>query len=212
MKRAFPFVLASLIMASSAYAQPVPVPVMSTEEVGGYMGIGAELETRIDGDLNGDGEIDTVFIERGEDNRTLTVMLAYREETDMGHEAKGVLELDAYPLGAATLTIKKGVLVIEDLTGGTTAINATYRYRYDPATSRMRLIGLDAKQYSRTNAHGWSSMSWNLLNGDFVRQQAALHEGPGDAAYDNPVSKTTKRQVKAIYMEETPSPEDVLSD
>jgi hypothetical protein len=32
------------------------------------------------------------------------------------------------------LEAKKGVLLITDLTGGTTAIQSTYRYRYEAAT------------------------------------------------------------------------------
>ena len=105
---------------------------------------------------------------RGEDLRYARVMLAYRSEVDFGHQPVGELELDASPLGPAALSIRNGVLVIEDLTGGTTATATTYRYRYDQPHHQMRLIGIDAERYSRTSSHDIIKVSWNLLNGDHV--------------------------------------------
>ncbi|MDP3746413.1 MAG: hypothetical protein Q8Q88_05110 [Phenylobacterium sp.] len=196
-------------IAMPAMAQRVPVPPMSAEEVKGMVEP-AELEVRLDGDFNGDGEIDTVFIARGEDKRELTAMLAYRSEVDLGHQPVGVLQLDAYPLGPANLSIRNGVLMIKDLTGGTSAVATTYRYRYDPKAEKMRLIGLDAKAYSRTNAHGWREVSWNLLTGDQVVSEAELNTGGGEEAYAKPVVKKAKRPSRPIHMENTPSPDDVF--
>lgn len=201
--------LTTALIAMPAMAQHIPIPPMSDEDVKGMIAP-AELEVALDGDFNGDGEIDTVFIARAEDKRELTAMLAYRGEVDLGHQPVGELQLDPYPLGAASLSVRNGVLVIEDLTGGTSATAATYRYRYDPKVEKMRLIGLDAKYYSRTNAHSWREVSWNLLTGDQVISEAALNTGAGDQAYAKPVVKKAKRPSRPIHMENTPSPEDVL--
>ncbi len=167
---------------------------------------GLELETRIDGDLDGDGRPDTVYVERGEEVRRLHVLLG-------GTTPAGVLEMDPYPVqrGEALLEItKKGVLVVGDLTGGSSATSSTYRFRYDGKAGRMRLIGLDAKFYSRTNRHGWSSASWNLLTGDYVEESAELIETPTDAAYADPVVTRGKRPTGPVYMEDTPSGESLI--
>ncbi len=192
-----------LAAATPAAAQRIAVPVMSDDEVRGMLDTGNELEARLDGDLNGDGEIDTIFVERGDDVRRVHVLVAYRSEVDLGHQPAGMLTLDPYPVpgSGASLSIKKGVLVVEDLSGGTSATAATYRYRYDPARETMRLIGLDAKYYSRTNSHGWSSVSWNLLNGDFVRESAELRGSGEDADYGPVTTRRSKRPAKATAME-----------
>ncbi|MGO1000807.1 hypothetical protein [Lysobacter sp. CA196] len=202
---------AALLTGAPAMAQPVPIPAMSAEQVAGMLDGGTRLEKRIDGDLNGDGEIDTVLLGRGEDQRSLTVWLAYRSEVDVGHQPVGTLQLDPYPLGDAGLSIRKGVLVIEDLTGGTTATQSTYRYRYDAKAERMRLIGLDAQSYSRTNSHGTVKLSWNLLTGDRIVERGEVNDsGQGDQAINYAPAKREKKPNKPLYMETTPNPDSLL--
>jgi hypothetical protein len=201
--------LLALGWAPAAWAQRVPVPVMGEAEI--KLRLGAdELEGRLDGDLDGDGEVDTVYVQRGEDSRKLSVMVAYRSEVDLGHDPVGELTLDPYPLGPASLEIRKGVLVVDDLTGGTSATAATYRYRFDLAKRRMRLIGLDAKFYSRTNNHGWRSVSWNLLTGAYIEEEADLIEGP-EKEYGPVRTKRGRRLVKVVWMEDTPSAEALVT-
>lgn len=199
------------LLAIPASAQPVPIPKMSADEVKGMLDDGQTLEKRLDGDFSGDGESDTVFIGRSEDKRSLSAMLAYRSEVDLGHQPVGVLELDAYPQGPASLSIRKGVLVIEDLTGGTSATQTTYRYRYDPKVTRMRLIGLDTERYSRTNSHGTIKLSWNLLTGDRVVERGEPNvSGKGEEAIVYAPAKRDKKPSKPLYMETTPNPDDLL--
>ncbi|MGO4259297.1 hypothetical protein [Lysobacter sp. TAB13] len=203
--------MALCAFSAPAWAQHIAVPKMSAEEVNGMLDTGARLESRVDGDFDGDGEIDTVFVGRGEDKRSLSAMLAYRSEVDLGHQPVGVLELDVSPLGDAQVSIRKGVLVIEDLTGGTTATQTTYRYRYDPKQTRMRLIGLDAQRYSRTNSHGTIKLSWNLLTGDRVIERGEPNEtGKGDEAIIYAPAKRDKKPSKPLYMETTPNPDELL--
>jgi len=118
----------ALILAAAtalpASAQRAHVPAMPDDVLKDQLGKGEELETRLDGDLNGDGEIDTVAVGRNgeDDTRKLRVFLGYVGETDMGHDPGGVLVLDPYPVGGpAELSLNKGVLLIKDLTGGTSA-------------------------------------------------------------------------------------------
>lgn len=204
--------LAALLLASGgAQAMQRPaVPVMSDDEINATLEAGEEIENRVDGDLNGDGDIDTAWIVRGEDKRVLRVQFAARGEFDMYHEPAGSAELDPFPLGPAEMTISKGILVVKDLTGGTTAVSATYRYRGDRTRPKMRLIGLDATLYSRTYAHDGAEMSWNLLTGDVIATKMKLVGSGENATYDKSAVQRFKRPVKVAHMEDTPSAEETL--
>lgn len=202
---------AMLLVSGTAQALQRPeIPPMSDDEIRADLKDGEEIETRVDGDMNGDGDIDNAWIVRGEDTRTLHVSFAARGEYDLYREPAGRVELDPYPLGPAEMTVSKGVLVIKDLTGGTTAISATYRFRGEKTQPKMRLIGLDATLYSRTYAHDGAEMSWNVLTGDVIATKMKLVGSGENANYDKSAVKRFKRPVKALYMEDTPSAEETL--
>ncbi|MFY2764511.1 hypothetical protein [Arenimonas sp. MALMAid1274] len=168
---------------------------------------GAVIETRLDADFNGDGLVDTAYVARVPDEwRKLAVMMGYAEETDMGHEPAGEAEMDPYPLGSATLSVKKGVLLVEDLAGGTSATASTYRYRFDPAQRRMRLIGDDVAYYSRTNQHDKVEISTNRLTGQRIRQVFKL-DADGYAPQP-PVKEAVP--TAPVYMEDAPLPDVTL--
>ncbi|MGN6692428.1 MAG: hypothetical protein ACTHJU_15945 [Sphingopyxis sp.] len=205
-------VLAAFLLApgTTQAMQGPEIPPMSDDEIRADLKDGEEIETRVDGDMNGDGDIDTAWIVRGEDRRTLHVSLAVRGEYDAYHAPAGSMELDAYPLGPAEMTVAKGVLLVKDLTGGTTAISATYRFRGERAQPKMRLIGLDATLYSRTYAHDGAEMSWNLLTGDVIATKLTIVGSGENATYDKSAVKRFKRPVKTWYLESTPNAEDSL--
>lgn len=161
-----------------------------------------EIEVRLDGDFTGDGLDDVAFIAASEEKRVLIVMAGYVDEFDVGHEPIGQVELETFPLGTASLSFKKGVLIVEDLTGGTTAINALYRYRFDKTKKRMQLIGDDVTQYSRTNQHDSLKVSTNRLTGTSISQVSKLK----DDGYEDQPQVIKKVSTKAIYMEDTPNP------
>lgn len=165
---------------------------------------GETLEARVDGDLDGDGMADTVWLTSSEDKRELVVHL-----TDGGSEA---LVLDTSPLGPGQLSIGNGVLRFDDLAGGTTAIAATRRYRFDKNAIRMRLIGYDATLYSRTQQHDGFEVSWNLLTGAAVVRKLHLNtSGKGDAAFDHVSERKVIRRSPRIWLWKTPAPEDVIA-
>ena len=111
-----------------------------------------------------------------------------------------------------SLSIDGTVLKFEDLTGGTTAVASTRRFRYDRAHKRMRLIGLDATVYSRTNAHDGFEASWNLLNGDTFTRELRLVEGAGEDPYENGRERRFKRRIQPRFLSDAPDPETLLEE
>lgn len=196
-----------ILMAGAAQAAP---PRLTDKILNEGISLGEEITGRADGDLNGDGAADTAYGVAGEDARSVTVLATQPPGAKTPYKPIGVLKLEPYSLGPATLSVAKGVLKIEDFTGGTTAISAIYRYRFDAPSGRMRLIGLDATLYSRTYAHDGFEMSWNLLTGDIVTRDLKLNKRGGDAAYDKAFERRFKRPSKPLYMETTPDPEEVM--
>ncbi|NIJ36152.1 hypothetical protein FHR22_000801 [Sphingopyxis panaciterrae] len=204
--------LAAILLQTTAHAAPVrpPLSAVTDQFLLDQLELGEEIEGRADGDLNGDGDTDTVFVVASPDERHLYVVLSYRGEVDIGHQPGGDFKLAPDALGAAELSIAKGVLTVKDLTGGTTALSATYRYRADKVQPKMRLIGLDATVYSRTYAHDGNEMSWNLLTGDVETKTLKLSGEGEDASYDDAFVTRFKRPSKPVYMADTPDPEEQL--
>ncbi len=187
--------------------EPVVLPELTDEDLLGMQPEGAMLETRLDADFNGDGLMDTAYVTRVPDEwRKLAVQMGYVAETDMGHDPVGEAAMDVHPLGMAALVFKKGVLVVEDLAGGTSAISSTYRYRYDKAEHRMRLIGDDVMYYSRTDQHDRTEISTNRLTGQRTRQRFRL---TGEEYAPEPMLQETVPKVP-LYMEDAPLPDVTL--
>ena len=164
---------------------------------------GWRMETQLEADFNADGRNDIAMVVRNDDERWLLVALGEGK----GLHRIGLGELDPYPLGDASLEAKKGVLLITDLTGGTTAIQSTYRYRYEAATGRMQLIGDDAELYSRTNQHGGIKVSTNRLTGVRLTQTSELDD-KGEYRFSK--EKRTTVPKDKLYLETAPSPEDTV--
>ncbi|TXI48064.1 MAG: hypothetical protein E6Q50_11955 [Lysobacter sp.] len=197
------------LAAISSLADERPQPALMEEDtLKSYLhnDPSVQVETRLDVDFTGDGLRDSAFVLRGEERRILKVMVGYATEVDVDYDPAGEMEMDISPLGSAALTAKKGVLLVEDLTGGTTAIQSLYRFRYEPATKRMRLIGDDVMLYSRTNQHGSTSISTNRLTGARVTTESEIE---GETYVDRP-AKRSQVAKKPLYMEDAPTPDDTL--
>lgn len=196
--------LALVSAPANAQADP-PQPVL---------GEGETIETQLTADLNRDGNPDLAYVASKEDHRELRVVLSYVNETDFGEQRPEVLVLDPYPLGDAQLSVSGGirgkVLVLQDLTGGTTAVASTHRFRWDDKLGGMRLIGLDATLYSRTFAHDGKEASWNLLTGDLVIRRLKLGSPSGDAAYAKLPETRTKKPSPPLGLEDSPSGDELL--
>lgn len=165
---------------------------------------GWRAETQVEADFNADGRTDIAMVLRNDDERWLLVAVGEGK----GLRRIGLGELDPFPLGEASLEEKKGVLLVTDLTGGTTAIQSTYRYRYEAATGRMRLIGDDVALYSRTNAHGGVEVSTNRLTGVRLTQASTLDEPHGEYRFGK--KQQTSVPKDKLYLETAPAPKDTV--
>jgi hypothetical protein len=190
---------------------------MTDAEVTARLVPGGEVQAIVHGDLNGDGLIDTAYIERCvdivfpvQDDRILYVMLAYHDAKGLGYRL-GATERFKLPSNWVSMAITNGVLTVEDGFGGVAALNSTYRYRYDSRADRMRLIGLDVENYQGWQAANYVRVSWNLLTGDVTHETAALKKA-SDSDYDKPAVTKSRRVTAPLYMEDTPNPEDLLNE
>ena len=69
---------AVLLLPGAAHAAPnrPPIPALTDQYLLDQLELGEEIEARADGDLNGDGDIDTVFGVSSPDERHLYVVLS----------------------------------------------------------------------------------------------------------------------------------------
>ncbi|MCX9146873.1 hypothetical protein [Erythrobacter sp. WG] len=193
--------LAVLAAPLTAQGPQPPQPVLAS---------GESLEVIVRADFNADGRADLAYVAAGEERRELRVVTTYRNQFEVGENIPQVLALDAYHLAPAELTAKGNVLVLRDLTGGTTAVASTHRFRWDAKMSAMRLIGLDATLYSRTFAHDGREASWNLLTGALVTRTLKLNKGSGDQAYDTVAERTSKKPSPPLPLEASPGGDALL--
>lgn len=201
----------ALAVAGAAAAQEPKLEPMTDSMLRDYLPDDSTVEVRLDGDFNGDGIGDTAYVGGTDDKRLLKLMLGYKDELDWGYSPAGEAALEVAPLGSASLSFKKGVLIVEDLTGGTTATASTYRYRYDAAAKRFRLIGLDAERYSRTNSHDSLKFSWNLLTGARIVQRGYVNDsGQGEEAYRYGPERKLSSKAAPVWIDDTPSPDAML--
>jgi len=195
--------LVFLLAFSAAARSALPSLPLRADALPLFVPKGFVVEVRLTADFNKDGKDDVAAIVKGEDERFLLVAVGEGK----GLRRIGLGELDAYPLGDASLSAPKGVLVVEDLTGGTTAISSLYRYRYEAATDRMQLIGDDVEFYSRTNQHDSTKVSTNRLTGERVTTVSKLTSA-GDYRVMNP--KRSKVKIDKLYIESAPDPSETL--
>ena len=197
--------LIALLAASAAHAQATQILP------GVELPAGAEVETKVNGDLNGDGVEDAAYVAHNDESRALTVVLSVKDEFSVDYRTE-VLDLELSDFAPGKLTLDGNVLKFEDMTGGTTAVSSTRRFRYEDRGEHMRLIGLDATVYSRTYAHDGFETSWNLLTGDATARELKLNTGGGDAAYNPGPKQSFKRRIRAQWLAESPDPETVLEE
>ncbi|MGQ0761440.1 MAG: hypothetical protein ACT4OT_05415 [Acidobacteriota bacterium] len=154
------------------------------KDAASFVPAGWKIEEQVAGDLNGDSlpdyvlklvedkpakDADDMPTERG---RALVIALAATDGifkragvadkllqcTRCGGAFYGVVET---PAG---VTIEKGVVVVEQDHGSRNLTNTTYKFRFEPATQRFRLIGFELADADRLTAQVVSESSNYLTN------------------------------------------------
>lgn len=149
-----------------------------------FVPAGWKIEEQLTGDLNGDSRPDYVLkliedkrekddegipTERG---RALVIALV---NADGSLKRAGVADklLQCTRCGGAFygmvetpagVTIEKGTVVVEQDHGSRNLTNTTYRFRFEPATERFRLIGFDLADADRLTAQVMSESNNYLTN------------------------------------------------
>lgn len=187
------------------------------KDAASFVPAGWKIEEQITGDLNGDSLPDQVLklvedkpakdaddmpTERG---RALIIALA---EEDGTFKRAGVADklLQCTRCGGAfygvvetpaSVSIEKGVVVVEQDHGSRNLTNTTYKFRLDPATLRFVLIGFDLADADRLTANVVSESNNYLTNSRVVTRS----EGERDVKTKSGLSK------KKFYLEDVSSEE-----
>lgn len=159
-------IVACLIAATGARAQDtVSFPVSAVPARGArvqeFVPRGYTIAAREDGDLNGDGRPDHVLhlvprntyyrpdaITAAPEVHALVIVLTDGRGLRRAGVAPRLLQA-VVPQWGLQLTIRRGVLIVNQNFGMTEVLDLTHRFRLDPATGRFLLIGRDQLFYTR---------------------------------------------------------------
>ncbi|MBV9925414.1 MAG: hypothetical protein JOZ96_10395 [Acidobacteria bacterium] len=143
-----------------------------------FVPAGWKVGGRAGGDLDGDGradaalwlvpkDYDTEGVNAAPESQALLVLLS----SEGGRLRRGGLAtkllVPVVPQYILNLSVKNGVLVVNQNYGMTDVLDVTDRFRYDPAAGRFVLIGRDAFNYHRPQGPDWPAVkvSENYLTG-----------------------------------------------
>lgn len=176
-------ILLIYVMGGAAQAQEDGLPVKHLPSEGNslhnFLPHGWIVEEQVNGDLNGDGVADVAsiltqdkpdFDESGaktERQRALIVLFGHEKDRFILVGANDRL-LQCTTCGGVKegvgMDIKKGVLVVSQLSGSREYTDDTWRFRYDPQTRRLTLIGRDVENADSALGTG-KVESFNYLTG-----------------------------------------------
>jgi hypothetical protein len=175
---------------------------------------GWAVEDQANGDLNGDGVSDLAAIlvqvkrdsEEDELQRALIVVLGRDKEkfipagtNDKFLQCKGCCGVKE----GVGISIKKGVIVVEQMSGSREFANETWRFRYHPETQRFVMIGKDIETGDGMRGTG-TIASFNYLTGRKITETYRY-----DKSGERKITASTKKEDAS---RKTPFIEDVESD
>ncbi len=182
-------------------AAQIPEQAKAIEE---FVPTNWKIEGKIDGDLNKDTHIDTVLelIQKkpssAEADLQRLLVIVFKHADNSLHKAAVAEKLLLCPscfgmMGTnANITIEKGVLVVEHLTGSRETQELIQRFRYEEASKRFVLIGEDIVTNDRMTLNG-TSKSTNFLTGEQIEEITNNHKS---------TKKTLKIPMQTKFIEE----------
>ena len=201
--------------AAQARTEGLPVKDLPPEgkSLVDFLPKGWTVEDQVNGDLNGDGVSDIAAIlvqgkpdsAEDEPQRAVIVLLGRDKEkfipagiNDKFLECKGCLGVKE----SVGISIKKGVIVVDQMSGSREFSNETWRFRYDPKSQRFVLIGRDLDTGDGMEGTGTIESS-NFLTGRKITKTYHYDENG-----ERKIETSTKSEK---YPEKTPFIEDVES-
>ena len=180
-----PLVIALLFAAAgSAQARAQDVPTLNPEQVPAegrrpqdFLPRGWKIGARAEGDLNGDRlpdralqlvpeDYDSSGISAAPEAQALLILLSAGGKLRRAGLATKLL-VPVVPQYILAMSIRNGVLVINQNFGMTDVADLTHRLRYEPTAGRFLLIGKDTFNYHRPQGPRWPAtrVSENYLTG-----------------------------------------------
>ena len=211
----FPAVFVA-VLAGSVYAEQKPVKVESSLEFPHHFPpAGWIVERQVEDDLNGDGIADlaAVLIQDlqstdkngmvNERERRLAVLLSSSNKTFVLIAGNDKI-LQCAGCGGAkegvTLSIKKGVLLVNQMSGSREFTDQTWRFRFDLKSRRFVLIGMDVDNGDSGRGTGRVD-SYNYLVGSKTIEQYR-YDKSGSHRIRDPLKKESV-PVITPFMEDT---------
>jgi hypothetical protein len=173
----------SLLLTAAASAQDAPafdaarVPAEGAKEQEFVPG-GWKVDGRAEGDLDGDGRADLVLrlvpgdydssgVTAAPESQALLVLLSSNAGRLRRAGLATKLLVTVVPQYGVEMKVGGGVLVVNQNFGMTEVSDLTHRFRYDPASGRLLLIGKDTFSYHRPQGPNWPAVkvSENYLTG-----------------------------------------------
>ncbi|MGY0619784.1 hypothetical protein [Lysobacter sp. A378] len=193
---------AGLLWPALAYG----AAAIGDEDLRVYLGA-LELGARLDVDLTGDGRAELVYVATDSNERVLGVIDGRGDPARLGAHLLGEAPLAATPQSPVSLSVDNGQLLVEQFAGEGTVSVSSYRYRYDAAVQKLRLIELAVEQYDDAARQGTLRISWDLDAGE----QVVVHSEPatldnGQQVYVYGPELRSIRLAAPIYLSGTPDP------
>jgi len=175
---------------------------------------GWTVEDQAKGDLNGDGVADIAAVlvqgkpdggrsEAGDELQRAVIVLLGSDKDKFIRAGTNSKFLSCKGCGGikegAGIGIKKGVLVVDQMSGSREFANETLRFRYDPGTQRFVLIGRDVETGDGARGTG-TTVSSNYLTGRKITEPYRY-----DKTGERKITTSTKTEecpVKTPFMED----------
>ena len=180
-----PPAIALLLLAAALPARAQDAPTFNPDRLPArgakaqdFLPRGWKAGASAEGDLNGDGlpdravqlvpdDYDPAAVGAAPEAHALLVLLSAEGGGLRRAGVAAKLLVPLVPQYGLEMTIKNGVLVVNQNFGMTDVADLTHRFRYDPARGRFLLIGKDTYSYHRPQGPDWPAtrVSENYLTG-----------------------------------------------
>jgi hypothetical protein len=186
--------------------------------VNDFVPLGWVLEEQVSGDLNKDSLPDVALkliedkpakdTETPENRRRALILLLKDKDGKFSRIAVAAKLLQstcdggvihAFCSAPANVSIKNGVLLVNQDHGSRNVVETTFRFRHEPSDRRFVLIGLDKEDRDRLTGITVSK-STNFMTGMQITQRLRFNESTGENVTESTVKKKVPR--KKVFIED----------